>query len=196
MPFCLSHSAARTQLNPVWFQDRSPIKGLVFQEKHTYEKNLPFPSSFCTYKPTSTTRNIYHHRLNQNVSLGHSSPLIQEERIVDNLVRRLLDHQLGIESCNSNRLYSWQDQQVERLWQGKRHLWVQVLGWVLQVFWAGLSCSLRGTEVFSLLNDWPSVLDPCLHSTTMWLVLSTSKPTQHQHPRLLNIKPIRYYHKT
>lgn len=118
MPFCLSHSAARTQLNPVWFQDRSPIKGLVFQEKHTYEKNLPFPSSFCTYKPTSTTRNIYHHRLNQNVSLGHSSPLIQEERIVDNLVRRLLDHQLGIESCNSNRLYSWQDQQVERLWQG------------------------------------------------------------------------------
>lgn len=148
MPFCLSHSAARTKLNPVWFQDLSPIKGLVFQEKHTYEKNLPFPSSFCTYKPTSTTRNIYHHRLNQNVSLGHSSPLIQEEGIV------LLDHQLGIESCNSNRLYSWQDQQVT----GKsieRHLWVQVLGWVLQVFWAGLSCSLRGTEVFSLLNDLP-----------------------------------------
>ncbi|KAG2296098.1 hypothetical protein Bca52824_042767 [Brassica carinata] len=92
--------AARTKLNPVWFQDLSPIKGLVFQEKHTYEKNLPFPSSFCTYKPTSTTRNIYHHRLNQNVSLGHSSPLIQEEGIGSPL-SDICEFKFLAESCKS-----------------------------------------------------------------------------------------------
>ncbi|KAL0711179.1 hypothetical protein Bca4012_018157 [Brassica carinata] len=104
---------------------RSPLKGLVFQEKHM--------RIICRFRAASVHISrqaqpenlpITHHRLNQNVSLvnwwrwllllGHSSPLIQEERIVDNLVRRLLDHQLGIESLTPvdsihDRISRWKD---------------------------------------------------------------------------------------
>lgn len=134
----LSHSRARTQINPVWFkanhiQPSSPFKissQRTCLPREAYENNLPFPSSFCTYKPTSTTRKSTDNSSSSKPKLVVGQ-LVEMVTVVGPLLSTYPRRTHCWQPCkasfrppawywilNSSRLYSWQDQQVERLWQG------------------------------------------------------------------------------